>query len=120
MGQYFLAGTLFAVATLGIPSAVVWGQEPAEPRYEAKSRLIRALLHELSKLEEQGGEGIGTDEERSLIRRTLMQADAEISRSFGGNSVDAIRRYNNRRPPVIVRPDKRGYDYRVIRPRIRR
>jgi len=69
---------------------------------EAKSRIVRALLDWLDE-----NEGDGTEEERELVRDTLMEADEELHRSLGDNLKEKIRRANRKPPRIIVGDPKR-------------
>jgi hypothetical protein len=109
----FLAGVVFvklnpisADEAPDVPNATndprVEQDDDDDDHPEAKSRIVRALLEWLDENEEDGA-----DEERELIRDTLLEADDELHRSLGDNLKDKIQRANRKPPRIIVGPQKR-------------
>ena len=70
--------------------------EPAEED-EEKSPIIKELLKLVDEI--RGGEDNSKDN-RNLLRKVLREADPELARSLGKNSLRLIQEAN-RRPPVI-------------------
>ena len=79
------------------------GTERPTSRDEVKSRIVGALLDLLDEINTDG-----SDEERKLIKEILFEADDELSRSLGKNSVITIMKHNNfqnQRRGTFVRPE---------------
>ena len=67
-------------------------EEPAEED-EEKSPIVKAILKVLDEFDGDEGEG-NTDETRDLMRRILREADPELDRSLGKNSLRLIAEAN--------------------------
>jgi hypothetical protein len=57
-------------------------------------------------MEEESDEPVFEDLDKEELRRLLLDADQELERSLGENSTVRIRAANQRRPAIIVRPDR--------------
>jgi len=73
--------------------------EPSEEG-EEKSPIIKELLKLVDEIDFEGDDDDDVDDQRDLLRKVLREADPELARSLGKNSLRLIQQAN-RRPPVI-------------------
>ncbi len=78
------------------------GNEPRDADRPVKTRLVRALLQTIDEMQ---GE---SPEVKESLRRSLREADAELSQVLGGKSKQLIRQANRKPPALVVgEPDRR-------------
>ena len=78
-----------------VPSKIT---EPAEEG-EEKSQIVKELLKLIDEFDDDEF-GDDADDKRDLLRKVLREADPELARSLGKNSLRLIQQANQR-PPVI-------------------